>query len=299
MPSSLPYLPAAPTYTQLQVGCEIGKTGQLPRYKSSAFRGLLGQAIWDYDLANGIAPDLLSGKEPESQKSLYHSLFKPSAPADHPHARKYENVPAPYLLTIHERRSLLYRGDRLYVTLTLIGRAANRLPELISVLEGHLDSGLGPDRIPLHMISLRFVPPQEPLPVADAYRLILQSPMHLSQRKQLCSPANLPVLVHRVAERLNVLQHFHSENSCELITDFEDWKALAATVSVENEQLNTLITRRDSRGNKSIRLPCYTGSLELHQVPPPLAKLLHQGIPFHVGKGSTWGMGRYSLEGIP
>ncbi|MEO1384913.1 MAG: CRISPR system precrRNA processing endoribonuclease RAMP protein Cas6 [Bacteroidota bacterium] len=257
---------------------EVGRSGELPSMKGSAWRGMFGHILKDY------APD------------LYNQIFECKVPTDHPMARRYAQAPNPYVVFVPSRRRTFERGERFQVRLTLIGKAVEALPRLILLLQDMGGMGMGKDELPLSLISV-LPEASEPMemPQEETFdaRILFDSPIQLKFKSKAGQGHPLPfsVLAHRLAERCHLLAHFHGEAPFQ--DRFEEIKERASQVVMVRSSIRPMTQARFStRTERKTHMKGWVGHVDYAGIPSALFPLLYLGAHLHLGKGTTWGMGK-------
>ena len=274
--ASLPVLPL-PSVCRLRLRYRVEAAGFLPRRKHSALRGLLGQALMAHD--------------PE----LYHRLYAIRVADDHPYARRFREAPAPYVVESPDRREAFDGSELLPMHLTLLGGAARLMPELMPVLDSFGGRGLGPEAVPLRLQDLEILPPFPAPDPAPTWHLHLHTPLRVVKGGELADPLRFDLLIHRLAERLSLLAHFHDGGP--LIDDFAPWIEAAQAARILHSDLRPLTLHQHGAAKRQKRtLAGWVGRISYTDVHPDLVPLLHTGSLVRLGKGAPWGMGRFSVS---
>jgi hypothetical protein len=274
--ASLPVLPL-PSICRLRLRYRVGAAGHLPRRKHAALRGLLGQALMAHDPA------------------LYQRLYAIRVAEDHPYARRFREAPAPYVVESPDRREAFDGSELLPMHFTLLGRAIELLPELMPVLERFGERGLGPEAVPLRLQDLEILPPLPAPEPAPTWHLRLHTPLRVVKGSELADPLRFDLLIHRLAERLSLLAHFH--DSGPLIDDFTPWIEAAQSARILHSDLRPLTLHQHGAAKQKPRaLTGWVGRISYTDVHPDLVPLLHTGSLVRLGKGAPWGMGRFSVS---
>lgn len=272
---------AALRWERIELRYRLTRAGYLPHFKSGMWRGIFGHVLRDH------AP------------RLYDQVFERVIPADHPHSRRFSTMPNPYVVSVPdiEPRGIQV-GDRLTVILTLIGKAIDHVGELIPLLQTLDNRGMGPDHIPLELEGWTPMPTQQDQlwrPPTDPIRLDFQSPMLTKGITRKTRSIPLSLLVHRMAERVALLKHFHCDGP--FVDDFSEVKALAETARMLDTSLYWREWPRFSRRKfETYQKGGLMGSISYRLVHPQLLPLLRVGQYLHVGKGTVWGMGKMAVE---
>ena len=291
---------------------------RLPGYSGSAFRGLLGHSL-RRSVCVTRAPNcdgcLLR------QHCVYSTFFEsPALPAQA--GQRYSALPHPFVLEPPPAgQRVIPPGDPLSLGMTLIGPAAELLPYLIHALQRAGERGLGRENARFRLLGVeqeiqtgseqwqsvydsqagvlegfRSQPPALG-PAPSALSLALITPLRLKQQghylgvQQLDARALLGTLARRVAL---LMEHYQPE------AEAPDWGPLQPAidqVQLERADLRWVDWRRySSRQRTQMQLGGLLGSLQLSGPGlPALWPLIALGQWLHLGKNTSFGLGRYRV----
>jgi hypothetical protein len=285
-------------------------TLRLPPYKGSAFRGLLGHALYKTVCVTRMldcSDCLLRANCP------YVYIFDTRN-------ERGEKVAHPYVLEppLNER-GLYTPGEELKVRLILFGRAIEYLPYLIHTFREMGNRGLGYSRgkFRLHSVqsvvnadgpliyddrSGRIERDYQPLDllnlkaVEPVSRIILRflTPLALKSDGRISREIDFVMIVNALIRRIKSLSHYHNGPLDDLL-------------GIDRSQAEAVrITRRDmrpyrwerysNRQKAKIDYSGLVGSLVLEGNITPYMRLLRIGEIIHIGRGTVYGMGMYSIE---
>jgi len=290
---------------------------QLPDYTGSAWRGVLGHAL--------KAVSCVTHK-PQCEGCLlyrhcvYSYIFETPPPADTEVMRKYNAVPHPFVLIPDpEQATERHAGDRLSLDFVLFGTANQHLPYLVYAFEkaGALGLGKAKGRFKVNQLlhyqqtwqciyqageGLQAVlPPKMPsipeCPQGEV-RLHFHSPLRirLQGRAQKSGDLDFYAVFSNLMRRISLLQQFHAEHP--LVLDFKALSEKAKQVSVVSRALHWHDwTRYSSRQKTPMNMGGLMGSVsfngsDLKEFWP----ILYLGQFTHAGKGTSMGLGRFTLE---
>lgn len=311
-------------YCRVRFTLEFTAEGSVPRFKGSALRGSFGHTLKEETCARREPAGCPTCRHPE--QCAYGYLFEtPTPPGASWILRDQAGVPHPFVL--HETMDAsesVRPGTRLEVLLALFGRATHHFPVLVQTFEKMGQWGLGSQRVPFRLAAVTEASPgahEAPLydPVARTYSgtplvgdlsglgvpvepcdaaLEWVSPAQIKSKGRMSQAAELADLVPALARRLSALSVYHCGGTGEV--PIKDWIALAREVRSEGEAPERQAWKRySSRQGRSVPVEGMTGRRRFLGVPPELAALLRMGEIAHVGKGTSFGMGRYRLQLLP
>lgn len=301
---------------------------QLPGYAGSAWRGLLGHSLRQtvcvtrQPSCDGCL--LLN--------NCVYSTFFESPPTSAEVARRYNALPHPFVLEpeIAPRR-VIEPDEPLTLGINLIGPAVAITPYLIhaferagkrglgraggrhgrsdggcfSLLELSQEAGLGSDRWqPIYGASDRQLHPlddqlvaEPPLPAA-LLRLEVQTPLRIKHHGRFIGPRQLTAahLLRNLIARMAMLSDLYAPRGPGL-----DTRALfeaSAQVEVTRADLRWHeLTRYSNRQRTSMQMGGLLGRIELAgDGLEALWPLLYHGQWMHIGKGTSFGLGRYRID---
>ena len=290
---------------------------RLPDYSGSLLRGAFGHAL--RQLACMTRQKECTGC-PLIGSCPYPAIFAPPPPAAH-RLQKFSRIPPPYVIEPPAWGSrVLAAGETLTFHQVLIGRALPELPLIILAWRRALARGVGTGDGTADLIRVvhcsqagdaEIHRPEVGSIDAHAQRVALDgendaatagtatlhfaTPLRLQHNGHALSPEWLQArtLLMALARRASLLAEFHSDAS-----PVEDFAALsAACADIEEEKRLTWLdwTRYSSRQQQKMSLGGVVGTWRLAGRLAPFAPLLQLGEWLHVGKESTFGLGRYTL----
>jgi hypothetical protein len=287
----------------------------LPPYKGALLRGALDNTFRRLvcPLPRGDCPNCsLYGK------CLYISLLHPSPPKDFPDASKFISGPPAYVLKPSaDNRQAYHPQDTLDFELTLIGRALDALPYFIFAFDqiGHRGLGKERGRYKLYQVNLqrngqsrvlydgidqtlRSLPPAEPDNVfrpssENVLTLDLQTPLRIKQNGKLVTRLDFATLFKSLAQRIYLLSAFYGKNSPFDISDLQAQAMMIETVKDETYWYDW--PRYSTRQRQRMKLGGLRGKILFGGDLTPFIPWLLLGKKVHVGQGTTFGLGGYSV----
>jgi CRISPR-associated endoribonuclease Cas6 len=307
---AVPLLPLA----RYRLRFKLPGHGKLPAYAGSAWRGALGHALKKAVCVTHLQacpPCLLYRSCP------YPYVFETPPPLAALKMRKYTAAPHPFLLELpHKPENGTHQ-----VGLTLIGRGSAYLPYLIHAFQRAGEQGLGKGRTPMALVDVRQADPPdsdtwvliyEPrgtlttiaprvlsVPSApQAIRIRLETPLRLQRKADLVTPEQFRFgdLFGPLLRRVSMLTYFHTETPLE--TDFAGLMEQARQVELSEVKLAWKDwTRYSSRQRTTMQMGGLVGEIVVELVQgSPLWSYLWLGQFVHVGKGTSMGLGQYTIQ---
>lgn len=296
---------------------------QLPAYQGGTLRGSFGHALKGISCA-------MPGRPCEScllkSTCVYSYAFETPPPSDSRMLRKYPYAPHPFVLDCQTTGEGTYEpGETFSFGLTLVGRAAEYLPYFVYAVMRMGETGVGRGRGsyrvervvaldgggrkgPVVYENEVLEPPgdllrwddalrlAEPLP-SDRLALRFLTPLRVKYQGSLCDDPQFHVVVRNLLRRLSSLSYFHCGERLDL--PFADLIRGAEGVRmVEGRVRWHDWTRYSGRQKGTMKMggvlgeAVYEGDLE------PFLPLLAAGSWVHVGKGTSFGLGKLGLGEI-
>jgi CRISPR-associated endoribonuclease Cas6 len=297
----------------------------LPAYKGSTFRGAFGYAFKKIVCVNReriCEPCLLKGK------CVYSYVFETPPPSDTSKMRKYPFAPHPFVITPPLEDKKIYReGETLCFELTLIGKSIDYLPYFIYTFDelGGMGIGKGKGRYYLEevrainigrgletiycgqekilkntykMLTIENLQPVSVLTSASAsastLNLVFLTPTRLKFDGKLSPDLEFHILFRNLLRRISLLSYFHCGE--ELNLDFKGLIEEAKGVKVQQENLSWFDWERYSnRQETKMMMGGFIGSIAFEGSLEPFLPFLLLGEYIHVGKGTSFGLGKYEI----
>jgi len=298
----------------------------LPPYKGSTLRGGFGHAFKKVVCVNRekiCDTCLLKGK------CVYSYVFETPPPPDTAKMRKYPYAPHPFVITPPLETKREYEpGETLRFELTLIGRAIDYLPYFIytfdelgrmgigrgrgkfkleevravregerSKVKGEWEETIysGRDKILHNSLKIMTIDDLSPFPPSPStLHLTFLTPTRLKFDGSLVPKLEFHILIRNLLRRISLLSYFHCGK--ELEVDFRGLIEKARDAEAKKENLSWFDWDRYSqRQEASMKMGGFTGRITFEGVFEPLFPFLLLGQCIHVGKGTSFGLGKYEL----
>lgn len=289
------------------------ETVRLPRYKGAVIRGGFGLAFRRVSCPfpkRECADCLLR------QQCVWSYVFNTPRPDNAEVMRKYETVPHPFVIEPPEDEETQFgQDDRLTFTLVLIGRAIDHIPYFIYAFEQMAEQGLGPGRGRLAVAAVR----QGEAKLYDGKAKSITAPLRTetlgfrlgrTQRSavtvRFLTPTRIiyqgkmtrrpqfHVIVRSLLRRIGLLAYFHDEP---VTLDYRSIIAQAEAVEMKDCSLaGCQWNRYSTRQERMVEMEGMTGAATYEGDVGLFLPFLRAGELVHVGKGTTFGMGKYEME---
>lgn len=294
----------------------------LPPFSGGLFRGALGWALQHvicvtrtYDCPLCFVKD----------RCLFPQVFDTPRPSEATLMRKYRTVPHPFVLEPPGPGTTMLLPDRPYeLGLTVFGTATAFLPYFLFALERMGQRGLGRDRVRCRIEKveaihgeqrwLLYVPDDPcpkpahgfvermsvPLSVGEevprsCVTLRFLTPTRIRYRGELAKDLPFHVLVRQLLRRVALLSYFHCGGP-DAGVPFRELIASAQQVRTVESGLTWFDWERySSRQRARMALGGWIGDVTYEGPLAPFLPLLRAGEICHVGKGTSFGLGRYRM----
>ncbi|MEW6586642.1 MAG: CRISPR system precrRNA processing endoribonuclease RAMP protein Cas6 [Nitrospirota bacterium] len=289
----------------------------LPAYKGSTFRGGFGYAFKRVVCAirDKECPDCIL-----KEKCVYSYVFETPPPSDTKIMRKYKAAPHPFVIEPPMEKRRGYKpGDEISFGLTLIGRAIDYLPYFIYTFDelGKIGIGKGKAKYELRDVSCdgkkiydsksKTLKSFEPSSLslnhsmslrgeAEAISLSFLTPTRILYDGHLTLDLEFHMLIRNLLRRLSLLYYFHC-NGDPSGWDFKGIIEKAKDVKVKKSDLRWYDWERYSgRQETRIKMGGFVGDIAFEGEISPFMSLIRAGEVLHVGKGTAFGLGKYSIQ---
>lgn len=299
----------------------------LPYYKGSTFRGAFGYAFRRVVCAlkrNDCTDCFLKSK------CIYAYVFEtsPSADASMMHMNKYLKIPHPFIIEPPEAAKNIFNpGEQLSFNLILIGRASDYLPYFIYTFDELGKSGIGKrkgryrllrvdndsgkvysaqDKVIRDTAVKKLEIPEDidfnsdinhnDTEKSSSITLRFITPVRISYGRDLAVKLEFHILIRALLRRLCLLQYFHSTMR-EPAWDHKKIILEAENVVIESDNLRWYDWERYStRQAVRMKLGGLVGDIKYRGDIEPFIHILKAGDILHVGKGTSFGLGKYAIN---
>lgn len=296
-------------------------TLELPPYKGSTFRGGFGNAfkrvvcVFKYKQCQ----DCLVNRE-----CAYSYIFETPLPQNITFFpdEKYETVPHPFILEPPlTDQTFFEKGTKLSFSLILIGKAVKYLPFFVMAFEYLGELGIGKARSRYELLEIAVdnqiiykvnrrqlttgkiktceIPEKFNInsDLEENVTIKFITPIRLKHQRKLVSRVEFYILITNLLRRLALLNFYHGEgikpqwNHREIIER-------AKEVVLNKDKARWMDWERYSHRQKvRMKLGGLLGEVEYVGKIAAFKPLLYAGEIFHVGKGTSFGLGKYCLSG--
>lgn len=283
----------------------------LPDFKGSTFRGKFGHVL---KRSICVMQHRHCPNCELREKCAYPYLFETLN-------ERGENVPRPFVLEppLSRRRHYL-KDERMYLRLTLIGKAIDYLPYFVYCFDRMGKEGIGQDhgRYTIESVAAidlsgekHVVYRGENQQLTNGYSTIDLSAFTPTLQPQVTlnflTPAQIKTdnrtqyepdfttLLKNILRRYKSLQYYHGKGDNTRIAI--DWAAAEHIETVFSDTEERHFKRFSNRQKRPVRLDGFVGNITYRGDLAPFMPWLKIGEYLHVGKGAVFGMGWYRIVG--
>ena len=303
------------TYQKYTFTLEAIEPLYLPYYKGSTFRGGFGNVF------KKIACPLRFAECKDCilrEKCVYVYIFEtiPNEKAQILNMNKYEKIPHPFIIEPPENNeNLIPVGETIIFNLILIGKAIDYIPYFIYVFEqlGKIGIGKGRGKYKLQRVKVREhsvyhkgilkkTPSQflelplqfKPSKREDVLKIKIYTPVRIKYQRKFCSELDFHIIIRNLLRRLTLLSFFHcSENPSipyrEIISHAEKVRTLTSNLNWYDWE------RYSTRQGTRMKLGGVIGEITYEGDITPFMPYLMAGEILHIGKGTSFGLGKYQI----
>ncbi len=303
----------------------------LPPYKGSSLRGGFGHA---FKKVVCIKKEKTCEDCLLREKCVYSYVFETPPPSHSEMMGKYPFVPHPFVITppLEEKRKY-HQGETLLFELTLIGKAIDFLPYFIYTFDelGKMGIGRGKGKYQLEEVramdiwegkgenqggeekrkrvliysggekilrgNFNSISGEDLLPLSftsSTLNLLFLTPTRLKYGERLTPQLEFHILVRNLLRRVSLLSYFHWEE--ELDFDFKGLIEDSKNVRVLRSDLKWYDWERYSnRQEVRMKMGGFIGPVVFEGDFSPFIPFLFLGEYVHVGKGTSFGLGKYKI----
>ena len=303
------------TFSKFAFVIRIETPMRLPIYKGGTLRGGFGYAL---KRTACVCKGATCSDCMLNEKCVYSYIFETSPPKDSKFLRNFSDIPHPFIIEPPLDGKTTYNpSDHLLFNVMLIGKTIELLPYFIMSFEALGRSGMGVNRGKFSVLKVKsgenevydgeqktlssnpYIQSASDLSYQqyigkDKITLSLLTPLRMQQKDKLTDQPDFHVLIRTLIARLYSLAYFH----CGITLDLNPKGLISEAEKVSIESNNTHWhdwQRYSTRKQYEMKLGgligevTYTGDIE------QFIPLLLIGEHIHVGKGTSFGLGKYDI----
>lgn len=293
----------------------------LPLYKGSTLRGGFGTIF--KRIVCALKREDCNGCMLRAQ-CVYAYVFETSPMTDAAimNMSSYERVPHPFIIEPPTDGKLLYEpGERLSFDLVLIGKATDFLPYFVYTFGELAKAGIGKGRGKYTLLSVSrggetiygsgdgviqaAAPHSLSLPDEIAFEgdgparsceLHLLTPVRIVYRRHLSTSLPFGILIRNLLRRIALLSYFHCGREAPH-WNYREIIARAETIETAGDSLRWHDwVRYSARQDQKLKMGGLVGRIGYRGPLAPFMPILEAGTVLHVGKGTAFGLGKFSVE---
>lgn len=286
----------------------------LPAYPGSAWRGAFGHSLKKTVCVVRNTP---CNQCILKTACAYSYIFETPPPANSEKMRKYTAAPHPFVFRFPETKAVAESGYTLDII--LFGHGQRYFPYIVNALQKAGQDGIGsrqqvfslqkiddisqPEQSETIYQNGELKPQQltilQALPqMPEQIEIIFHSPLRIKQdsKNLTAKDFNFGAFFGTLLRRISMISYFHTDTPLE--TDFATLTAKARAVQFASQQLKWFDwTRYSSRQQTEMNMGGLIGSVHLDmQDLEDFWPYLWLGQWTHVGKGTSMGLGAYSIQ---
>jgi len=291
---------------------------ELPPYKGSTLRGAFGhcfkKVICVLNKKDCNICDLKSC-------CVYMYVFDTKLPKKAKMMRKYETIPHPFVLTPPlTKKRVFYPEEKIEFSLTLIGKARQYLPYFVYTFKKMGEIGIGKAKGRFRLKEVLSLNGDKYTKIYDANEGTLKefedtyvsfgkgkglekialkflTPTRIKYSGRFVSELEFHILIRALLRRISALSYFHCGKELDL--DYKGIIQSATTVKSLRRKLFWYDWQRFSnRQNTHMKMGGFMGEIEFEGDIERFYPLIALGEYIHVGKGTSFGLGRYEIKGL-
>ncbi len=306
-------------YQKYQFLIRAKDTLHLPYYKGSTFRGSFGNAfrrVVCVSKKDNCTNCILR------EKCIYAYFFETFPDQDAPimGMSKYERIPHPFVIDPpNEATSIYMPDDKLSFGLTLIGKAIDYLPYVIYSFEeiGRIGLGKGRGKYVLESVStdegISYEGSSKILknnsfkqayvndiaetlePQVETVKIRFLTPTRIKYNRDLVVEPEFHILIRSLLRRIKLVSHFHCPDSSGTL-DYRSYIEKAKSIRIKNNSTKWVDWERySSRQQRRMKMGGFIGEVEYEGHIKPFNSILKAGEILHIGKGTSFGLGKYEM----
>lgn len=294
----------------------VAESLRLPEYAGSTLRGAFGHALMQL---SGISKQDIQSRTSLFLQSPYAHVFDPQqVMRSESSLHGLQQLPVPYVIEAPLTGEATYLpGDTLSFDLVLTGKALAHLAIIVLAWRRAFLRGIGAGDGKAELLLVEQVQPDNRTeiifdadnPVIRAHNgvvtvpdfpgpcdvhLHLQTPLRLQQRGKILGPRDMvtSVFLRHLIRRVTI-QAQHQNAYVWSLDVIRNLNLLAEQVMGERNLVWKNWSRYSSRQKQTMELGGVTGNLYLRAVPAELLPFIYLGQWLHVGKETSFGLGKY------
>ncbi len=308
-------------YLRLRATLTAHTQARLPPFKGSLLRGAFGHALRRTVCTMGPQQPCAScPRRPDCvYPHLFECLIEERTP---PFIGGLPAAPRPFVFEPRSDACDYRPGDELGFDLLLLGRGVELQAFAVQAIERMAATGLGARRAPFRLATVDYrspdgtwgrgyrqregrwngpaapsLPPDGGTVLGERRTLRFLTPTRIKVKGRLAIRLSFPTLALRMLRRTLELAHFHVPGAA-IDWQTEPFLERAEEVRIADSRLEWRDWQRYSnRQGRKMKLGGFVGELDLEGDLAPFDALLRTAEVIHLGKGTTFGLGKVEVAG--
>lgn len=301
-------------FSKMKVTLECLEEASLPDYLGSTLRGVLGielkKCVCKRDI-NELCPNC------EDKYSCAYTFFFNHIEQD-ANSKSMVTLPNSFVIEpISDNKLIYHKGDCLEFNIIFIGVNIGYIPLFIHALENIAERGLGVQRKSFRLANIvdcsshklvycdeTFEPSNievmrcvEGIKFSNVneLRIMFNTPFRFKSQGKITDGLNFELFMRNIFRRSSALSRLYCNREWEL--DYKAFLEEARTITVKNANLKWHDWERFSSTHKSkLKMGGIVGDIVFGGDLTKFLPYIHIGSIIHVGKGCTFGLGKYKYE---
>lgn len=314
---SLPTIP----YLVLRFNLISTETARLPAFKGSLLRGVFGNALRRTVCVMG--PKQLCSECFLNRQCVNTKIFETFIFEEPPRfLRGLNTAPKPFILFCPDERREYQPDESLQFEMTLVGKSIEQHPFVIFAIQKMAEKGLGSRRHKFHLQGVlyqtpqgdwqqlydgntqkltaaaepSYIPPDNPEKSIEKLTIEFVSPTRLKVKRELSMEFDFRQLLFRMLRRTLELAHFYASGE-KIEWEFHNLLVLANTIEMAEVNLEWKeVNRYSSRQKAEMYFGGFIGEIILQGELAPFMEILRASEILHVGKATTFGLGKVRIK---
>lgn len=308
--NNFPVLP----FFKYQFEFSVSGAVRLPQYPGSAWRGAFGHAL---KKTVCIVRDTPCSNCMLKSSCAYSYIFETPPPHNAEKMRKYTASPHPFILQFPEQS--LNKAEKYRIDMLVIGHGQRFFPYTVHAMQKAGQDGIGSGRQQFILDNIKqqlnngrteiiYQDGQLSIPILESFdelppmperiELTIHTPLRIKQNGHNLNPETFEfgAFFGNLLRRVSMLSYFHTDTPLE--TNFAELARQAKLITFSAKNLKWFDWKRySSRQDTEMNMGGVIGSVGLDmQGMEAFWPYLWLGQWTHAGKGTSMGMGHYSIE---
>lgn len=299
---------------ELTVYFKVKKELNLPPYKGLLLRGAFGYALRKIScpFTNRNCEECLL-----KSKCVYIYIFETRLPEDSAIMRKYKTIPHPFIIEPPLNNKTEYKpGDLLSFNFIILEKAIDYLPYFIYAFELMAERGLGKGKDKLIFQSVKQgrnllydgtskiikdkvrekeLKIQRPKKSINQIAIKFLTPVRIIYQGRIAQSLDFSIIFRSLLRRIGLLSYFYSSKPFEI----EYRRLIEQALPIKTKEARfkqTNLSRYSSRQERLIRMEGLIGEAIYQGNLSQFIPYLKIGEKIHIGKGTSFGFGKYRLK---